>query len=150
MPNGQHTDLVLLAISKAFDKVNHSQLIWKLHQYGIRGHALGWISAFLGNRSQSVVLAGLGEESDSVPFTSRHPPPTSPPPLPPPTHTQCSVLGPVLFIYMIQSLPTSVYLLTIRLFYLAIEGPDGGPSATDRPRQSVGVGVKTGHGFQPL
>ena len=49
---GKQTDLVLLDVSKAYDKVNHSKLLWKLHQYGIRGHALGWIRALVGNRSQ--------------------------------------------------------------------------------------------------
>ena len=53
---GKQTDLILLDFSKAFDKVNHSNLIWKLHQYGIRSHVLRWIQAFLGNRSQSVVV----------------------------------------------------------------------------------------------
>ena len=48
---GKQTDLIQLEFSKAFDKVNHSKLIWKLHQYGIRGNALSWIGAFLGNRS---------------------------------------------------------------------------------------------------
>ena len=33
---GKQTDLILLDFSKAFDKVNHSKLIWKLHNYGIR------------------------------------------------------------------------------------------------------------------
>ena len=65
---GKQTDLILLDFSKAFDKVNHSKLIWKLHKYGIRSHVVHWIQAFLGNRSQSVVVGG--EESDSVPVCS--------------------------------------------------------------------------------
>ena len=65
---GKQTDLILLDFSKAFDKVNHSKLIWKLHQYGIRGNALSWIQAFLGNRSQTVIIEG--EELGSVPVSS--------------------------------------------------------------------------------
>ena len=86
---GKQTDLVLLDFSKAFDKVNHSKLIWKLHQYGIRVKALGWIRAFLGNRSQSVILEG--EESGSVPVASGVP--------------QGSVLGPILFLTYIYVFP---------------------------------------------
>ena len=64
---GKQTDIILLDFSKAFDKVNHSKLLWKLHQYGIRGQVLGWVRAFLGSRSQRVVLDG--EESESIPVT---------------------------------------------------------------------------------
>ena len=48
--------LILLDFSKAFDKVNHPKLIWKLHNYGIRSNVLGWIRAFHGDRSQRVVV----------------------------------------------------------------------------------------------
>ena len=37
---GKQTDLILLDFSKAFDKVNHSKLIMKLHSYGIRSATL--------------------------------------------------------------------------------------------------------------
>ena len=53
---GKQTHLILLDFSKAFDKVSHSNLILKLHQYEIRGKALNWIHAFLGNRSQGLHL----------------------------------------------------------------------------------------------
>ena len=60
-----------LDFSKAFDKVNHSKLLWKLHQYGIRGHVLDWVRAFFGSRSQRVVIDE--EESESIPVTSGAP-----------------------------------------------------------------------------
>lgn len=44
---GKQTDLILLDFSKAFDKVNHSKLILKLHSYGIRESTRHWIQAFL-------------------------------------------------------------------------------------------------------
>ena len=112
---GKQTDLILLDFSKAFDKVNHSKLIWKLHQYGIRGNALSWIQAFLGNRSQTVVIEG--EESGSVPLSSGVP--------------QGSVLGPILFLVFINDLPEKLS-TQVRLFaddtavYLTIGGLDDG------------------------
>ena len=53
---GKQTDLILLDFSKAFDKVNHSKLIRKLHNCGIRSNVLSWIRAFLGDRTQQVVV----------------------------------------------------------------------------------------------
>jgi hypothetical protein len=47
---------VLLDFSKAFDKVPHERLLYKMEYYGIRGHMNSWIRDFLENRQQQVVL----------------------------------------------------------------------------------------------
>ena len=52
----KQTDLIFLEFFKVFDKVSHSKLIWKLQLNGERPNALRWVQAFLGNRSQSVVV----------------------------------------------------------------------------------------------
>ena len=107
--------MILLDFSKAFDKVSHSKLLWKLHQYGIRGNALNWIHAFLGNRLQSQLVVLEGKESDLVPVTSGVP--------------QGSVLGPILFLIYINDIPDQI-VSQVCLFaddtavYLTMEGGD--------------------------
>ena len=49
-------DSVYLDFAKAFDTVSHVKLLTKRTGYGIRGHLLGSITAFLSNRSQSVKI----------------------------------------------------------------------------------------------
>ena len=41
-------------LSKAFDRVWHKGLIFKLQTYGISGDLLHWSSSYLGHRSQKV------------------------------------------------------------------------------------------------
>ena len=52
------TDLITKDFAKAFDKVPHRRLLYKLSYCGITGPTLHWISAFLINRTQTVVIGG--------------------------------------------------------------------------------------------
>ena len=44
-------DTILLVFSKAFDRVPHQHLYYKLHHYGIQGKLLDWVKQFLTGRS---------------------------------------------------------------------------------------------------
>ena len=52
LSSGRQTDFILLDFSKAFDKVSHTKLLFKLHQHGITRNNLSWIKAFLLGHSQ--------------------------------------------------------------------------------------------------
>ena len=95
----KQTDLIIMDFAKAFDKVPHRRLLYKLRYYGIRGTTLEWITSWLSGRSQKVVLDG--QASDPVPVLSGVP--------------QGSVLGPVLFLIFINDLPDNIR-SSVRLF----------------------------------
>ena len=57
--------MIIMNFAKAFDKVPHMRLLYKLDFYGIRGSTHKWITSLLSQCSQNVVLDGLA--SDAVP-----------------------------------------------------------------------------------
>ena len=55
---GSQIDSILLDFSKAFDKVDHNKLCFKLDHYDVRGKTLSWIKNYLQDRTQTVVVNG--------------------------------------------------------------------------------------------
>ena len=52
----QNLCMVFCDISKAFDRVWHRGLIFKLKQLGFNGPLLNWVKDYLSNRQQSVIV----------------------------------------------------------------------------------------------
>ena len=83
---------IFLDISKAFDKVWHDGLIFKMRQNGISGQLLKLFQNYLNNRKQRVVINGF--QADYSNIESGVP--------------QGSVLGPLLFLIYINDLERNI------------------------------------------
>ena len=86
-------------MSKAFDRVWHRDLLFKLRQHGIAGPLLKWISDYLSDRTQRVAVKSCVSSTRSV--NAGVP--------------QGSVLGPLLFLIYVNDIADSLLSLT-RLF----------------------------------
>jgi len=92
MNDGNVIGAIFLDLKKAFDTVDHDLLLKKMFSYGITGMPLNWFKSYLTGRSQAVkVNSAISDFNDiniGIP--------------------QGSILGPLLFIIFVNSLPDSV------------------------------------------
>ena len=112
LDEGKEVRAVFLDISKAFDRVWHKSLLFKLKQAGINSTLLQWLSSCLSDRKQRVLI--LGGSSSWLPIKAGVP--------------QDSILVPLLFLIYINDIVLNVN-STVRVFadntslYLIVDNP---------------------------
>ena len=88
LDSGGQTDVIYLDMAKAFDRVPHEKLLYKLEMLGLRNPLLAWIKDYLTNRRHRVIIEGTA--SDWKRATSGVP--------------QGSIIGPSLFLVYVNDI----------------------------------------------
>ena len=96
LDTGRRTDIVYFDLAKAFDSVPHKLLIHKLKTFGFNGPLLLWMTDYLLNRKQRVIVNGSNSEWKNV--QSGVP--------------QGATLGPLKFLLYVNDIPTNLTLGT--------------------------------------
>ncbi|PFX23340.1 RNA-directed DNA polymerase from mobile element jockey [Stylophora pistillata] len=92
LSEGSFSNVIYLDMAKAFDKVPHEKLLYKLEMVGVRGQLLAWFRSYLTNRRRRTVIEGHASDWRYVP-SGVH---------------QGSIIGPLPFLIFINNIAVNI------------------------------------------